>query len=143
MCHGGQEVSRGKVSVEMIYPLDEDVFLWKSTHAALLHPIEVEENSHNQYHQKDEVLCSVRKMFAKELLLEALRKLCWTTQYDPKKDKKRQLSSVLRKHSAVFQLNGEPLGRTDLKRHDVKISSYPMRQPPQRFPIGLRKEADS
>ena len=42
--------------MEMFYPPDEDVLLWKNTHPALVQPIEVEENSDNQSCQKDEVL---------------------------------------------------------------------------------------
>ena len=76
------EGGRGKVSMEMFNPLDEDVLLWKNIHAALVHPVEVEENSDNQSPQKDEVSCLVRKMTAKEPLLDALRKLCEETQCD-------------------------------------------------------------
>ena len=57
-------------------PLDEDVLLQKNTHAALVHPVEVEENFDNWNHQRDDVLCSVRKMTVNEPLPEALRKLC-------------------------------------------------------------------
>ena len=39
----------------------------------------------------------------------------------------------------MFQLNDEPL---DLIRHDIKTNSHPIRQPPQRFPIGLREEGE-
>ena len=39
------EGGRGKISVEMFNPLDEDIFLWNITCISLLHPVEVEENA--------------------------------------------------------------------------------------------------
>ena len=50
------------------------------------------------------------------------------------------MSGLLRKHFSIFQLDGEPLGRTYLIRHDIKTNSHLIRQLPQRFPIGLREE---
>ena len=76
------EKGRGKVSVEMFNPLDEGV-VWKNIHAALVHPLEVNESFVNRNHQK-------------EPLPEALRKLCKETQYDVTKEEKRQLSGLLR-----------------------------------------------
>ena len=76
MCHGGRslvEGEKGKVSVEMFSPPDEDVLLRKNTHAA---PVEVHEHSDNWNPQKEAVSCSVRKMTAKAPLSEALRKFC-------------------------------------------------------------------
>ena len=102
--------------------------------------MEMEENSDNQNHQKDEFSCLVRKMTAKEP--EALRKLCEETQNDLTKEEIRQMSGLQKKHSSVFQLDGEALGRIDLIRHDIKTSIHPIRQPPQRFPIGLREEEE-
>ena len=79
-------------------------------------------------------------MTAMEQLPEALRKPCEETWYDLTKEEKNQLSGLLKKHSSVFQLDAEPLGRTDLIRHNINTSGHPIRQPPQRFPIGLREE---
>ena len=42
------EGGRGKVSVKMFNRLDKDTVLQKNTHAALIHPMEVEENPDNQ-----------------------------------------------------------------------------------------------
>ena len=38
------EGGREKISAEMFIPLDEDILLQKNTHAALVHPGEVDEN---------------------------------------------------------------------------------------------------
>ena len=46
------------------------------------------------------------------------------------------------RHSSVFQLNSEPLGRTNLVRHDIITSSHPIKQPPVRFSIGLGEEGE-
>ena len=81
-------------------------------------------------------------MTAKKSLQEVLRKLSEVSKYDLTKEEKRQLSGLFRKHSSIFQLDGKPLGRTDLIRHDIKTNSHPIRQPPWSFPIGLRKESE-
>ena len=52
------------------------------------------------------------------------------------------MSSLLREHSSIFQWDGEPLGRTDLIRHDIKTSSHLIGQPSQRLPIGPREGKD-
>ena len=72
-----EESKRGRKSesVERFNPWDDDV-LWKDTNAALLHPMEVDENSVNENYQKDEVSYSVRKVTAMKPMLEAARKLC-------------------------------------------------------------------
>ena len=38
-------------------------------------------------------------------------------------------------------MDGEPLGKTDLIRCDIKTNCHPIRQPPL-FPIGLREEEE-
>ena len=81
----------------MFNPSDDDALLRKNTHTALVHRVEVDENSVNQNCLKDEGSCLVRKMTANEPLPEALRKLCEETQYDLTKEEKRQLSIILRK----------------------------------------------
>ena len=127
-----------RVSVEM---LEEDV-LWKNTQKALVHPVEGKNNSDSWNCQKEEVSCLVRKMTAKIPLPEALRKLCEEIQYDLTKEEKRQQSGLLRKHSFVFQLDGEPHRKTDRIRHDIKTNSHIIRQPTQRYPTGLREEGE-
>ena len=42
----------------------------------------------------------------------------------------------------MFQLDDEPLGRTDLISYDIKTNSHPIRQPPRRFPLGQREEGE-
>ena len=42
----------------------------------------------------------------------------------------------------AFQLEGQPLGRTQLIQHEIHTSRLPIRQPPWRFPIGLREEGE-
>ena len=51
------EEGKEKVSFEMFNPSDEDVLLQKNTHTALVHPMEVDENSDNWNHQKNKILC--------------------------------------------------------------------------------------
>ena len=61
-----------ETSIEMFNPSEEDVLLWKNSRAALVHPVEVEENSDNQNHKKDEVACLVLCL---KLLGSSMRRL--------------------------------------------------------------------
>ena len=71
-----------------------------------------------------------------------LQRVCKNTQYDLSKDEKKQLSKFLHRHKDVFQLEGEPLERTHLVQHDILMTGPPIRQPPRRFPKGLRQEGE-
>ena len=48
----------------------------------------------------------------------------------------------MERHKDAFQLDGQPLGRTQLIQHEIHTLSLPIRQPPRRFPIGLREEGE-
>lgn len=136
------EGCKGKVNVEMFNPSEEDVVLHRHTHTALIHPVDVEETSREETSQCRTETSSVRKLTTKEPLPTELQKMCENTQYNLEKDEKKQLSKLLDKHREVFQLEGEPLGRTHLVQHDIQTTGPPIRQPPRRFPIGLREEGE-
>ena len=48
----------------------------------------------------------------------------------------------MEKHRDVFQLDGQPLGRTQLTQHGIHTSSPLICQPPGRFPNGLREDGE-
>ena len=137
------EGGRGKVCMEMFNPSEEDVVLHKDTHAALVHPVEVEDDLMKE-EASDEVLrkSMVREVSRQSPLPKELRDMYEETQYDLSKAEKRQLSRLLGKHRDVFQLEGDSLGRTSLVKHDIHTIGPPIRQPPRRFPIGLREEGE-
>ena len=137
------EGGRGKVCVEMFNPSEEDVLLHKDTHTALVHPVEVEEALvRDEVPEEGMKMNLVREVTRQRSLPKELQEICEGTQYDLSKSEKRQLSRLLGKHQGVFQLEGEPLGRTDLVKHEINTVGPPVRQPPRRFPIGLREEGE-
>jgi transposase InsO family protein len=134
----------GRVTVEMFNPTDEDVFLNRGTQTALVHPVEMEgelgdgktptkENQDREY---------VRKISADVSLPEELETLIEGVQCPLSTKEKRQLQNVLLRNKDVFQLKGEPLGKTDLVQHEIKTEGQPIRQPPRRYPLGLRSEGE-
>ena len=52
------------------------------------------------------------------------------------------MRQLLERHKDAFQPEGQPLGKTQLIQHEIHTSSPPIRQPPRRFPIGLREEGE-
>ena len=137
------EGGRGKVCVEMFNPSEEDVLLHRDTHTALVHPVDVEETlAEDEVPDERFKMNLVREVSRQSSLPKELQEICEETQYDLSKSEKKQLSRLLKKHQGVFQLEGEPLGRTDLVKHEINTVGPPVRQPPRRFPIGLREEGE-
>ena len=142
MCVGGEKScgrGKGRIGMEMINPSEEDVTLNKNTHSAIIHPVEVEERlcgDDNDY------LNSVRSMTPQGDLPAELQMMCEGVQCEMTEDEEKQLVRLLKKHRNVFQLEGEPLGRTHLIQHQIHTTGPPLRQPPRRFPIGLRDEGE-
>ena len=132
---------KGRVNIEMFNPSDEEVVLHKNTHTALVHPVEVEETLKEEKSMERES-SFVRKVGKEGPLPEELQRIREETQYDLTKEEGRKLSHLLQKHKEVFQLEGEPLGRTHLVEHDIKSMGHPIRQAPRRYPIGLREEGE-
>ena len=131
----------GMVQVELMNPSEEDIVLNRNTHTALVHP--VEELCTMPPMETEGQKCEfVRRMGKVVPLPEPLRKLCEEAQFDLTKEEGRELSQLLRKHKGAFQLEGEPIGRTDLVKHEITTTGHPLRQPPRRFPIGLREEGE-
>ena len=138
---------KGKVNIEMFNPSEEDVVLFKNTHSALVHPVVLEdvireETSPEEVEDPEKKTSLVRGVARKEPLPEELQKVCNDTQYDLTPEERKQLSRLLHRHKGVFQLEGEPLGRTNLVQHEIHTTGPPIRQAPRRFPIGLREEGE-
>ena len=131
---------KSRVSVDMFNPSDEDVVLNKDTHTALVYPVDVEESVVEE--KPSRVGCIRLRITEYDPLPEELQTICDDTQHDLTGEEKRQLSQLLYKHRDVFQLKGEPLGRTSLIKHEIDTQGPPIRQPPRRFPIGLRDEGE-
>ena len=131
------EGGKGRVSMEVFNPSEEDVVLHKNTHSAVVHPVEIEEDV-----ERTGKGGSVRRITKQKDLPEELKTVCDEAQCELTREEGKQLSKLLMKHQSVFQLKGEPLGRTHLVEHEIHTTGPPVRQPPRRFPIGLREEGE-
>ena len=126
----------------MFNPSEENVVLYKNTHTPLVQPVDVEDTEQHGKVQLEKEKSSLWKIMRREPQPEELQRVCEETQNDLSKEKKKQLSRLLHKHKEVLQLEGEPLGRTHLVQHKIHMTGPPIRQPPRRFPIGLREEGE-
>ena len=54
-------------------------------------------------------------------------------QFDLNAQEKRQWRQLLERHNDAFQLDGQPLGRTQLIQHEIHISSPLICQPREGF----------
>jgi len=143
------EGGKGKVDVEMFNPSDEDVILYKNTHTALVHPVELdtaqgEDASSVGIKASDtqEGKGYARNVTKREPLPEELQDICRRMQFVLEKGDMKEVSQLLWKHQGAFQLKGDPLGRTNLVEHDIHTTGPPIRQRPRRFPMGLRDEGE-
>ena len=133
---------RGRVCLEVFNPSEEDVVLHKDTHSAMVHPVEVEEDQERTSLEREAKEGAVRRLTKQRSLPEELMGICDEAQCEMTREEGKQLSKLLMKHQGVFQLKGEPLGRTNLVEHEIHTTGPPLRQPPRRFPIGLREEGE-
>ena len=131
------EEGTGKVAIEMFNPLEEDVLLNKNTHSALVHPVEVNEKEEGAPARGTQE--AARKVSTMAALPEELLRMSEDVQFNLNTQEKKQWRQLLERHKNVFQLDGQPLGRTQLIQHEIHTSSPLICQPPRRFPIGLRK----
>ena len=104
--------------------------------------MEKREEDASEGERKKEESGFARRIITRESLPEELQRICEETQYELTREERRQLSGLLAEHQGVFQLQGEPLGRTHLVEHGINTTGPPIRQGPRRFPIGLRDEGE-
>jgi hypothetical protein len=120
----------------MFNPSEEDVILHKHTHSALVHPVELEstedEDASSTEGMKGE-FGQARRVTKREPLPEELQNICNQTQFSLSPGEMKELSQLLWKHKEVFQLKGDPLGRTGLIEHEIHTTGPPIRQGPRRF----------
>ena len=95
MCDVGRslvEGCSGKVTLEMFDMSEVDIVLYKNTHTALLHPIDIEVMEQWEEKPSEKEKSSVRKVTKREPTPEELHGVCKNTQYDLSKEEKKQLS---------------------------------------------------
>ena len=138
------EGGKNRVLIDMCNPTEEDILLHKDTHAALVQPVELEgELKEEETPDSARVKGGyVRRVAQEDPLPEELQELCRETQHELTTLEKRQLQDILHKNRDAFQLEDDQLGRTRLVEHEIITEGPPMRQPPRRFPMGLRDEGE-
>ena len=98
--------------MERFNPSEEDIVLYKNTHAAQVHPVNIEITEQQEEGLVEKVKSSVRKVTNREPLPEEIQLVDENTQYNLSRGEKKQLSRFLYRYKGVFQLEGEPLRRT-------------------------------
>ena len=136
-----------KVPLEVMNPTEQDIVLYKNTNAALLQPVElvptmqpisVEGRSENLPDEGGKV-----NHIKVEKLKPELEKLYKEIQCPLNEAERKAVRKMLVKHQDAFQCEGEPLGRTNIVKHDIKTStSQPIKQKARRFPIHQKGEGE-
>ena len=136
-----------KVPLEVMNPTEQDIVLYKNTNAALLQPVQlvtsmqpIKGNCQPESSQKQSG--KVNHIKAEKLKPE-LEKLYKEIQYPLNEEERKAIQKLLFKHQSAFQCEGEPLGRTEIVKHDINTStSQPIKQKARRFPIHQRDEGE-
>ena len=87
------EGGRQKVDIEMFNSLEEEVMLSKSTHSALVHPVEVKKVRDEEKRTSGE--CVAWKVSKREPLPEELQRVWEEAQFDLTREELTQISQLL------------------------------------------------
>ena len=113
----GVNTASFKMSIEMFNPSEEDVLLHKNTHSALVHPVEVNEGKEQVPVRR--TLEAARKVSPVTALPEELLRMSKDVQFHLNAHERARWRQLLEKHKDAFQLEGQPLGRTQLFLHEI------------------------
>jgi transposase InsO family protein len=136
-----------RVPLEVMNPTEQDIVLYKNTNAALLQPVKLitelqpisVDRETETSRAKDDEIHHIRTMKLKP----ELEKLYKEIQHPLDEAELKAVRKLLLKHQDAFQCEGEPLGRTNVVKHDINTStSQPMKQKARRFPIHQRGEGE-
>ena len=136
-----------KVPLEVMNPTEQDIVLYKNTNTALLQPVQlvtslqpttVKQKTKRSHKQSQKV-----NHIGKSSLKPELEKLNRDIQCHLSAEESKAVRDLLFKHQSAFQCEGEPLGRTEIVKHDINTStSQPIKQKARRFPIHQRGEGE-
>ena len=78
---------------------------------------------------------------ASKALLDGVEEMVQNAMYATTRAETEKLEETLGRHMAVFQMNGEPLGRADLVQHKIEErDASPRKRKLRRLPLLMRKE---
>ena len=90
-------------------------------HSALVHPGEVNEKDKEAPARRAQE--AARKVSTMAALPKELLRMSKDVQFNLNAQEKKQWRQLLERHKDVFQLDGQPLGRTQLIQHEIHTSS--------------------
>jgi len=137
-----------RIPIEVMNPTSEDVILYRKTNAALLQPVELSTDIEpipvgEEGKPIPQGMKSTVHQISTEKLKPELQKLLDEIQYPLSATEKDAVKQMLCRNQKAFQCEGEPLGRTDIVKHDIiTTTDRPIKQKPRRFPIHQRDEGN-
>lgn len=138
------QMERGTVPVELYNPDDEPVHLFKGTTLAILAPVEdVTSLDLTQCTDPEEAgrtkRCGKVTVKPQEDLPDELQEMVDRQEVLTPREKEKFME-LIREYRDVFATKEEPLGRTDVVRHEIKTTGEPIKCRYRRTPMGLRDE---
>ena len=157
LVEGGQEV----IPIEVMNPGGEDIVLHKGTHAGSIESVtlvgeartphkgtgkdvtketQAKSGAKSPKHQKRQQRSRVKKVSEIKLAPE-IETICDRVECPLTPQERSEFRQMLSKNRDVFKLESEPLGKTDLIKHEIRTTTQePIKQRPRRFPLNKREE---
>ena len=157
LVEGGRQV----VPIEVMNPGSEDIVLHKGTHAGVIDSVSLMEEASTPTREsssgvtwetqaksgarhpsktKGKSRSEVRKVTEIKLAPE-IEAICEKVQCPLTSEERVEFRQMLYKNRSVFKLEAEPLGKTDLIKHEIRTTTdQPIKQRPRRFPLNKREE---
>ena len=127
-----------RMPVEIMNPLDEDVVLYKHTQVGIISRLPdlgticslEEKGTPGQTNETSSELPQELKILLNKVEVEV----------DP--EQRNQVRQLVKNHQDVFSLPGQPLGQTELVKHDIETQSQaPIKQAVRRPPVHFKTMA--
>ena len=133
------------IPVEIYNPTDEIVQLYRDTTLGVASlTTEVSEAQIETIEGRTHIVRETRKEKTEvdeKALPEELQKLVEETTENILPTEVKAFENLLKKYRDVFSTKNEPLGQTDVVKHDIQVTSAPIKLQYRRIPMGLREEA--
>ena len=133
----------GVIPVEIYNPSEEPVHLYKCTTLGLLSPVEkVTEVQLDVLKGPSKTVNQAKSGNSSKIELpEELRLLVSEAKQVIGSQDVNKFEDLIREYRDVFSTKDEPLGQTDIVKHEIKTSGEPIKMRYRRVPTGLKEEA--
>ena len=131
------------IPVEVYNPTDETVQLFKNTTLGILSPLREVTDVQLETAQRTPVTVDrvVQEKPKKTSLPEELQQLVKEAEQTLNTSQTREFQNLIGEYRDIFSTKDEPLGKTDVVKHEIQTVGSPIKVPYRRIPAGLRDEA--